>query len=78
MIVGKFGLILITTIGAMRTINRIDSPDNRIKPFRGTIDNDGYTRMRDYNGNTLRGYIENDGYGTLRNDEGNTYRVKPR
>jgi hypothetical protein len=27
-------------------------PSNK---FRGTIDNDGYTRMRDYNGNTLKG-----------------------
>jgi hypothetical protein len=46
--------------------------------YRGTIDNDGHTRMRDYNGNTLRGYIDSDGYGRLRDQDGNTYRVKPR
>lgn len=46
--------------------------------YRGTIDNDGYTRMRDYNGNTVRGYIDSDGYGRLRDQDGNTYRIKPR
>jgi len=50
-------------------------PSNK---FRGTIDNDGYTRMRDYNGNIIRGNIENDGYGRLRDQDGNTYRVKPK
>jgi hypothetical protein len=45
--------------------------------YRGNIDNDGYTRMRDLNGNTLRGYIEDDGYGKLRDQNGNTYRVRP-
>lgn len=50
-------------------------PSNK---FRGTMENDGYTRMRDYNGNTLRGYIDDDGYGRLRDQDGNTYRVKPR
>ena len=46
--------------------------------YRGNIDIDGYTRMRDLNGNTLRGYIENDGYGKLRDQDGNTYQVRPR
>ena len=45
--------------------------------YRGTIDDDGYTRMRDYNGNTLRGYIETDGYGRLRDQNGNIYQVRP-
>lgn len=46
--------------------------------FRGTIENDGYTRMRDLNGNILRGNIDNDGYGRLRDQDGNTYRVRPK
>jgi hypothetical protein len=50
-------------------------PSNK---FRGTIENDGSTRMRDYNGNALRGNIDNDGYGRLRDQDGNTYRVRPR
>lgn len=50
-------------------------PSNK---FRGTIENDGSVRMRDYNGNTLRGNIESDGYGRLRDQDGNTYRVRPR
>ncbi|KJR40801.1 hypothetical protein MCHI_003302 [Candidatus Magnetoovum chiemensis] len=45
--------------------------------YRGTIDNDGYVRMRNYNGSNLRGYIENDGYGKLRDYNGNTWSVKP-
>ncbi len=45
--------------------------------YRGNIDNDGYTRMRDLNGNTIRGYIEGDGYGKLRDQDGNIYRVRP-
>jgi hypothetical protein len=50
-------------------------PSNR---FRGTIENDGSVRMRDYNGNTVRGNIDSDGYGRLRDQDGNTYRVRPR
>ena len=34
-------------------------PSNK---YRGTIDNDGSTRMRNYNGDTLRGYVDDDGY----------------
>lgn len=48
------------------------------KKYRGTIDEDGSVRMRDYNGNRLRGNIDEDGYGKLRDDHGNTYKVKPR
>lgn len=50
-------------------------PSNR---YRGYIENDGYTRMRNYDGDTLKGYIDSDGYGKLRDDQGNTYRVRPR
>jgi hypothetical protein len=46
--------------------------------YRGTIDNDGSTRLRNYEGDTLRGHIDSDGYWRLRDQEGNTYRVKPR
>lgn len=45
--------------------------------YRGTIDDDGYTRMRDLNGNTVRGYIDDDGYGNLRDSDGSTWRVRP-
>jgi hypothetical protein len=57
----------------MRKKNDYD-PSNK---FRGTMDNDGYTRMRDLNGNTVRGYIDQDGYGRLRDQDGNTFRVRP-
>ena len=50
-------------------------PSNK---YRGTIDNDGSTRMRNYNGDTLRGYIDSDGYGRLRGQDGNSYRVRHR
>jgi hypothetical protein len=46
--------------------------------YRGTIDDNGSTRLRNYNGDTLRGHIDNDGYGRLRDQDGNTYRVRPR
>jgi len=48
------------------------------KRYKGTIDEDGSARMRNYEGNRLRGNIDEDGYGKLRDDHGNTYRVKPR
>lgn len=50
-------------------------PSNK---YRGTIENDGSTRMRNYNGDTLRGNIDSDGYGRLRDPDGNTYRIRPR
>lgn len=51
------------------------NPSNK---YRGYIDTDGYTRLRNYQGDTVRGYIDNDGYGRLRDNEGNTYRMRPR
>lgn len=51
------------------------NPSNK---FRGTVENDGYVRARDYNGNTLRGYVDQDGYGTLRDQNGNSHRIRPR
>lgn len=45
--------------------------------YRGSIDNGGYVRMRNYNGEVIRGNIGSDGYGRLRDQDGNTYRVKP-
>ncbi len=45
--------------------------------YRGYRDNsDGYTRVRDYEGNTLRGTIDNDGYGRLRDQDGNVHKVR--
>lgn len=47
--------------------------------YRGEIESDGYTRMRNpYTGDTLRGYVEDDGYGRLRDSDGNTWKVRPR
>ena len=51
---------------------------NPLNKYRGTIDNDGSTRLRNYQGDTLRGHIDSDGYGRLRDWNGNTYRVRPR
>jgi len=45
--------------------------------YRGTVDDDGYVRMRNYDGDTVRGYIDDDGYGKLRGSDGSTWRVKP-
>ncbi len=46
--------------------------------YRGTIENDGSVRMRNWNGDRLRGHIDKDGYGKLRDQTGNEYRVKPK
>lgn len=46
--------------------------------FRGHVDESGYGRFRNSQGDTLRGHIDDDGYGRVRDNEGNTYRVKPR
>jgi len=47
--------------------------------FRGTIDNsNGYTVMRNLNGNTMRGTIDKDGSGVLQDQNGNFYRVNTR
>ena len=50
---------------------------NPSKRYRGTMDDDGYTRLKNSDGNTIRGNIDEDGYGKLRDNEGNTYRVRP-
>lgn len=42
--------------------------------YRGEIEDDGYVRMRNLNGDTLRGYVESDGSVRLRNFDGETYR----
>jgi len=46
--------------------------------YRGTIDSDGSTRLRNLDGDTLRGSIDSDGSGRLRDSDGNSYRVRPR
>ncbi|MES0338362.1 MAG: hypothetical protein SFH39_18610 [Candidatus Magnetobacterium sp. LHC-1] len=48
------------------------------KQYRGSIDNSGDVRMRNYSGDTLRGNIDNQGYGRVRDYNGNSYRVTPR
>lgn len=49
------------------------------KRYKGSIDDDGYTRLRNRStGDTLRGYIDEDGYGSLRDSDGNRIRVRPR
>jgi len=41
--------------------------------YRGEIESDGYTRMRNpYSGDRLRGYIDDDGFGRLRDSDGNS------
>jgi hypothetical protein len=52
---------------------------NSMNKFKGTIDNsNGYTVMRNLNGNTMRGYIDKDGSGLLQDQNGNFYRVNTR
>jgi hypothetical protein len=52
---------------------------NSMNKFKGTTDSsNGYTVMRNLNGNTMRGYIENDGSGLLQDQNGNFYRVNTR
>lgn len=46
--------------------------------YRGTRDNDGSTRLRNSNGDTVRGDIDSDGSGRLHDQNGNIYRVRPR
>ena len=47
--------------------------------FKGTTDgSNGYTVMRNLNGETVRGYINKDGTGLLRDQNGNLYRVNTR
>jgi len=50
-----------------------------MKGFRGTTDiSNGYTVMRNLNGETMRGHIDKDGFGLLRDQGGNFYRVNTR
>jgi hypothetical protein len=54
---------------------------NSMNTFKGTIDNsNGYTVMRNLNGNTMRGYIDidKDGAGLLQDQSGKFYRVNTR
>lgn len=51
--------------------SRYGDPTQR---FRGEIDESGYIRLRNLNGDTLRGYVESDGSVRLRSFEGETYR----
>jgi hypothetical protein len=52
---------------------------NSMNKFKGTTDNsNGYTVMRNLNGNTMRGYIDKDGSGLLQDQNGNFYRVNTR
>ena len=52
---------------------------NSMNKFKGTIDNsNGYTVMRNLNGNTMRGNIDKEGSGLLQDQNGNFYRVNTR
>jgi hypothetical protein len=47
--------------------------------FKGTADSsNGYTVMRNLNGDSMRGYIQKDGSGLLRDQNGNFYNVNTR
>jgi hypothetical protein len=47
--------------------------------FKGTTDtSNGYTVMRNLNGDTMRGYIEKDGSGLLRDQNGNYHNINTR
>jgi hypothetical protein len=53
--------------------------DNPMTKFRGTTDaSNGYTMMRNLNGETMRGYIDKDGFGLIRDQGGNFFRVNTR
>jgi hypothetical protein len=52
---------------------------NSMNTFKGTTDSsNGYTVMRNLNGNTMRGYIDKDGAGLLRDHNGNFHSVNTR
>ena len=52
---------------------------NSMSRFKGTTDSgNGYTVMRNLNGDTMRGYIQKDGSGLLRDQNGNFYNVNTR
>ncbi len=53
--------------------------DDSMKRFRGTTDiSNGYTVIRNLNGESMRGYIDQDGFGLLRDQDGNFHRVNTR
>jgi hypothetical protein len=52
---------------------------NSLNRFKGTTDSsNGYTVMRNLNGDSMRGYIQKDGSGLLRDQNGNFYDVNTR
>jgi hypothetical protein len=52
---------------------------NLMNRFKGTTDNsNGYTVMRNLNGDSMRGYIQKDGSGLLRDQNGDFYNVNTR
>jgi hypothetical protein len=52
---------------------------NSMNKFKGTTDkSNGYTVMRNLNGDSMRGYIDKDGSGLLQDQKGNFYRVNTR
>jgi hypothetical protein len=52
---------------------------NSMNKFKGTTDSsNGYTVMRNLNGDTMRGYIDKDGSGLLQDQNGNFYRITTR
>jgi len=52
---------------------------NSMNKFKGTIDSsNGYTVMRNLNGDVMRGYIDKEGSGLLRDQNGNFHNVNTR
>jgi len=52
---------------------------NSMNTFKGTTDSsNGYTVMRNLNGETMHGYINKDGSGLLRDNKGNFHSVNTR
>jgi len=52
---------------------------NSLNRFKGTTDSsNGYTVMRNLNGDSMRGYIQKDGSGLLRDQNGNFHDVNTR
>jgi len=52
---------------------------NSLTAFKGTVDkSNGYTIMRNQNGDTMCGYIDKDGSGLLRDQNGNSFNVNTR
>ncbi len=47
-------------------------------PYRGTVNGNGYTVLRDREGNTLRGFVGPDGTAVLRDPDGNPHRFNTR